>query len=60
MSKKPNKVTQVRIAPDLAKRIDEMRDNCEFDVSRNSFVETLLYRGIEFSKGVVGESTFKK
>jgi len=46
MSKKPDKITQVRINPELAKKVDELRDKCEFKVSRNSFVESLIAKGI--------------
>lgn len=46
MSKKPTKITQVRISPELAKRITALRDQCEFKVSFPACVETLLYRGI--------------
>ncbi len=63
--KKPTKVMQVRISPELATRIDAMRDQSEFVISRPAFVEALLYRGIEFSKqsaveSDTGESSFKK
>ena len=42
MTKKTTKITQVRINPELSKRIDDLRIRSSFKVSRNSFVEFLL------------------
>jgi hypothetical protein len=71
MSKKPDKITQVRISPQLAKRITALRDKCEFKVSFPAYVETLITRGINATFQTSGpqrisdladnaDSTFKK
>ena len=68
MTKKPAKITQVRISPQLAKRITALRDQCEFKVSFPAYVETLITRGINatFQTQRIcdladnSESTFKK
>jgi len=68
MSKKPAKITQVRISPELVRRITELRDKCEFKVSFPAYVETLITRGIGVTEPKQricdladnSESTFKK